>query len=440
MSVSPGHRGALDVYVPLVDWGARFEAIRAPLRVRVDLQTVNRGVATGLAQGQSLDIDKVRAEAEQALTTYLMRLIALTVLSGAALGLLVAFAIRSRVPRLRWTVSASIIVALGIGVALALLIPPRGEISNPQYYAHGPDIPRALEAVEAAQRTPGVLDQELDAQLVGLARLVVDPGRRQSLTGQPTITVASDLHNNTVALGVLERATGDGPLFFVGDLTDRGSPIETNLVRRVAHMGDPFVFVSGNHDSDYLSQELAKEGAIVLTRRGRLKADGTYGPVINKIAGLRVAGYDDPFERKSADSYADRFDNAPQPGMQETFLQWLRPLIGKVDAVMVHEPGLITTALQVLEDDPPQSPLVFFVGHTHKTGLEKDPGVTVLNGGSIGAGGTGNLGESTALSLARFVFTTEPSFQPLAADLVSIDPGTGNSEARREILEPETTR
>ena len=79
----------------------------------------------------------------------------------------------------------------------------------------------------------------------------------------------------------------------------------------------------------------------MLTRRGRLKADGTYGPVINKIAGLRVAGYDDPFERKSADSYADRFDNAPQPGMQETFLQWLRPLIGKVDVVMVHEPGLL---------------------------------------------------------------------------------------------------
>ena len=98
-----------------------------------------------------------------------------------------------------------------------------------------------------------MLDQELDAQLVGLARLVVEPGRRQSLAGQPTITVASDLHNNTVALGVLERATGDGPLFFVGDLTDRGSPLETNLVRRVAHMGDPFVFVSGNHDSDYLS-------------------------------------------------------------------------------------------------------------------------------------------------------------------------------------------
>ena len=51
--------------------------------------------------------------------------------------------------------------------------------------------------------------------------------------------------------------------------------------------------------------------------------------------------------------------------------------------------------------------------------------MTVVNGGSIGAGGTGNLTEPTSLSVARFVFTLAPSFQPLAADLVSIDPGTG---------------
>lgn len=440
MSVSPGHRGALDVYVPLVDWGARFEAIRAPIRLRVDLQTVNRRVATSLAEGKPLDVEQVRKEAEDALRTYLMRLIGLTVAAASALGLLVAFAIRSRVPRLRWTAPTAVLVAIGIGVAMVTLVPPRGEIADPQYYAHGPDIPRALEAVEAAQRTPGVLDQELDAQLVGLARLVIEPGRRQSLSGQPTITVASDLHNNTVALGVLERATDGGPLFFVGDLTDRGSPLETRLVSRIVHTGDPFVFVSGNHDSDYLKRELAAAGGIVLTQDGRLKPDGTYGPVINKIAGLRVAGYDDPFERRSAESFRDRFDNNPQPGMQEAFLQWLRPLIGKVDVVMVHEGALLSTALDVLKDDPPQSPLVFLIGHTHKTALDQRPGVTVINGGSIGAGGTGNLAESTELSLARFTFTTKPAFQPLAADLVSIDPGTGNSSARRAILEPETTR
>ena len=52
MSIDPGHKGALDVYVPLVDWGARFEAIRAPIRIRVDLQTIDRVTAPVAGGGQ----------------------------------------------------------------------------------------------------------------------------------------------------------------------------------------------------------------------------------------------------------------------------------------------------------------------------------------------------------------------------------------------------
>jgi predicted phosphodiesterase len=437
MSIDPGHKGALDLYVPLVDWGARFEAIRAPIRIRVDLQTIDRVVAQDLAEGQSLDVQQVRDEATDALANYLRKLIALVVAAALALGLLVAFAIRSRVPRLRWTSLLAIVTSLGIGAALVILIPPRGEISDPQYYAHGPDIPRALEAVEAARRTSGVLDQELDAQLVGLARLVVEPGRRRSLADQPVITVASDLHNNAVGLGVLERLSNGGPVFFVGDLTDRGSQLETKLVKRVARSGKPFVFVSGNHDSDYLSRALAGEGAVVLTREGRMREDGTTDHrLVHTIGGLRVAGYDDPYERRSAESFKDRYNAAPDPLEQDKFTGWLMPLIGKVDIVMVHEPALIEPALQVLRDQPPDKPLVFLVGHTHKADLGRQPGVTLVNGGSIGAGGTGNLTEKTSLGIARFVYTLEPAFQPLAADLVSIDPGTGSSSARRERLDP----
>ena len=153
-----------------------------------------------------------------------------------------------------------------------------------------------------------MLDQELDAQLVGLANLVIDPGRRQSLAGRPVITVASDLHNNPFGLDVLERTADGGPVFFVGDLTDRGSELETQLVRRAARSGKPFVFVSGNHDSDFLSRELAGQGAVVLTRNGRLNADGTFGPVIYRYNDLRIAGYDDPFERQSSEAFRDRYD------------------------------------------------------------------------------------------------------------------------------------
>jgi hypothetical protein len=224
-------------------------------------------------------------------------------------------------------------------------------------------------------------------------------------------------------------------VLFPGDLTDRGTPLETSVVRRVVRAGHPFVFITGNHDSDFLAGELAREGAIVLTRHGRLNPHGGYGPLVVNVDGLRVAGYDDPFERRSADSYRDRYDNAPDPVMQARFLAWVQPLVPKVDVFMVHEPALIAPALALLRRTPPDHPIVFVVGHTHVASLSRQPGVTVVNDGSVGAGGTGNLTEHTDLALARLVFARRPAFQPLAADLITIDPGTGSASARRTRLD-----
>jgi len=249
------------------------------------------------------------------------------------------------------------------------------------------------------------------------------------------ITVASDLHNNTFGLGVLERAANGGPVLFAGDLTDRGSPLETSVVRRTVRLGKPFVFVTGNHDSDFLAHELATAGAWVLTRNGRLMPDGSLGPKVVRVGGLRVAGYEDPFERRSADSFRDRYDNTPDPAQQQEFRDWFEPLRGKVDVVMVHEPALIAPLLEELRSHPPVRPLVFVVGHTHSAKLDRLPGVTVINGGSVGAGGTGNLAEHVDLGIAQLIYSIEPAFQPLAGDLVTIDPGTGSTTARRTRLD-----
>jgi predicted phosphodiesterase len=438
LSVSPGHRGSLDVYVPLVDWGARFPAMHLPARLRVDLRTVDRATVTRVAQGGAFDVHAVRREARQAIAGYLRGLILACTLAALALGLLVAFAIRSRSgPRLRWTSAIAVVTALAAGLAIFALFPPRGQIDRPQYYAHGADIPRALDAVDAAQRSTRVLDEELDAQLVGLARLVIDPANRAPVTNAPRITIASDLHNNVLTLPILERSAGGGPIFFPGDLTDRGSPLETRIARRVVNAGKPFVFVSGNHDSDTLERELARNGAIVLSQHGRLNPDGSRGEVVQDIAGIRVAGYDDPFVRQSSADYADRYRPTPTPAQQDDFTEFMRIVENKVDVIMVHEPQLIAPALQILKDDPPSHPIVFVVGHTHKADLKTQPGVTVINGGSVGAGGTGNLAETTPTSvgIARLAYSTEPRFAPLAADLVSINPGSGSATAQRVRLD-----
>lgn len=436
LSVDPFHDGALDLYVPLVDWGVRFDAVRFPARLHADVRAIDRRAVARVAQAGSLDLTVVRRDARDAIAGYLKALVAMVALASAALGLLVAFATRTRAgPRLRWSVLAALTTAAAWAIVLIVLLPPRGAIDRPQYYAFGPDIPQALSAVESVQRSTRALDEELDAQLVGLARLVIDPAQRTPLTGRPTVTIASDLHNNVLALSTLERAAGTGPVLFDGDLTDRGTPLETSLVRRIVKLGHPFVFVSGNHDSDSLQADLARRGATVLTEYGRLKADGTHGPVINDIAGLRIAGYSDPFERRSAQDFRDRYDRNVTPEMQERFLAWVRPLLGRVDVVMVHNPAMLEPTLAVLRDRPPSRPVVFVVGHTHKAAVDHFAGVSVVNGGSVGAGGTGNLTERTPIGLARLTYTIKPSFQPLAADLVSIDPGNGSATAQRRRLD-----
>jgi hypothetical protein len=178
-----------------------------------------------------------------------------------------------------------------------------------------------------------------------------------------------------------------------------------------------------------------KAGAIVLTRAGRLRADRSHGDLVVRVGGLRIAGYDDPFERSAAQNFADRYENNPSPAQQEAFRAWLVPLLGKVDLVMVHEPALIAPALAMLRAHPPPAPLVFAVGHTHIAAVQRQPNVTVIDDGSIGAGGFGNLAEHVNSALARLVYVTKPAFAPLAADIVTIDPGTGSASARRERLD-----
>jgi predicted phosphodiesterase len=198
------------------------------------------------------------------------------------------------------------------------------------------------------------------------------------------------------------------------------------------------VFVTGNHDSDALALRLARDGAIVLTEQGRLNADGTHGALVTEVDGLRVAGFADPAERRAANGFADRYQDPPPRAEQERFAAWLAQLRGAVDIVMVHQPALATLALQQLEDDPPAQPLLLLTGHTHRPRMDRQTNVTVLNGGSAGAGGTGNLTEGGDFGVARVIYASAPAFTPLAADLVAVDPGSGSATARRERLDVST--
>jgi predicted phosphodiesterase len=359
-------------------------------------------------------------------------------LAALAFGMLVALAVRGgRGPRLRVTLAAAGVTALAAAALLAVLLPPRSNVDSPQYYANGPEVPAALRTLESFGASAKTLDDEIDQQLVGIARLVTSPAGRAPVEQLPRITVASDLHNNVLALPALERAARGGPLFFVGDLTDKGSAIEQSLALRIVRAGAPLVFISGNHDSDVLERKLARAGAIVLTRDGRLGGDGTTdGSLFTRVRGLRVAGYDDPLKRLARDGYRDN-GAVPTTAEQEQFASWLQARRGAVDIVLVHAPALAQLAVDVLHNTPPTRPLVILEGHTHKSAIEHRGNLTILNAGSVGGGGTGNLTElSGNIGLARLTYSRLPAFAPAAADLIEIDPADGEARAQRVRLDP----
>lgn len=435
LNVDVGHPGALDLYVPLVDWGVRFPAVRLPVRVKIDVRAIDRTALASAAGGDVPAVQELRDEATDALSAYLRALIALMALASLAAGALVALALRSgHVAPLR----RLLVVAVG-GTALwtvlaIVLLPPRGDLDTPVYYANGPDIPVALQTLETLRRSGDVLGDELNAQLVGLARLVQSPGERSPLAEEgPRMVVASDLHNNVLALPTLERVAGGALVLFAGDLTDRGTPLESTVTRRIVTAGGRFVAVSGNHDSDASMRRLARSGAVVLTRRGRLLPGIGYGQRVVTVRGVRIAGYDSPNERRAADDYADR-GAAITPAQRTAFSVWLRRLLDArtIDVVMVHEPELAAEAVQELRREPRVRPPVVVTGHTHRQEVRDERGVLEVNGGTLGAGGTGNLAEpeADALGLAILRYETDP-FHVLAVDSVRIDPGTGSASAQR---------
>jgi predicted phosphodiesterase len=434
LSTDPGHAGALDIYVPLVDWGVRFDAVRLPVRLSLDLRSLNRTAVAEVARGRDPDVEALRGEAEDAIGSYIRRALLVSAIVALGMGILVALALRGRAAPLRLTLPAVGVGVLVAGLAIIFLLPPRGAIEDPEYYANGPDIPAALRAIDQATGTADTISQELNDQLVGLARLIAAPGAR-GVTGElPHLTLASDLHNNLLALPTLERAVRRGPLFFAGDLTSAGSPFEAALTRRVASIGDPFVFVTGNHDSDTLARRLADAGAIVLTRRGRLLPGGRLGAVVVNVEGLRVAGYDDPYTRRSRNGYRKR-GAEPTEAQRRAFAAWLRPLIGRVDVVMTHGSGLTELAVQELKEDPPARPLAILTGHTHVSALKTSENLVELNGGTVGGGGTGNLEKNQPFGLAVLVWARSRAFSPLLADIVEIDAVTGAAKAERRALD-----
>jgi predicted phosphodiesterase len=445
VEIAPARSGAVDVYVPIVDWGVRAAPFEAPLVMKLRFRSLDRDAArTALRSGSEAraSLALLRSDLAEAGRHALIRAALLTVAGGAVGGLLAGGLVGALRRKRRW---------IGYGAAVGTIVPAvvagaallqvqaidYGAFQRPTFYAQGRELPRLLSLSEELLTAGESYTESYEQALAGLANLVAFASNRDPIPGDTrSALVASDLHSNSLVLPVIEEYAQGQPIFFVGDFTLLGTSYERRLASEIARLGDPVVAVSGNHDSRPFMLALAEAGAIVLTRDGRLRPDGsTGGDSVVDVAGLKVAGYDDPLEGagetitgRPLELTGDAFNEAA-----EAFVAWFDGLEEKPDAVMVHQHGLAHALLASRPEDS-EAGLLILTGHDHEQHVEQRGSALLIDGGTVGAGGPFAIGEQP-VGLIELRLTADGRVR--AVDLIEVEPLSGEATAHRIV--PSTT-
>jgi predicted phosphodiesterase len=447
VKVVPATSGKVDVYVPVVDWGVRAEPYTAPIAVELEFRSLDRDAAlAALRTGGSADASLVGLEGElrDAVADGLRRAAALALL-GAALGGLLGGAVIAVFSRRRWLALGP---AAGVAVTFAAIVLVGAGVSRfdyaalqePTFYAHGEELPRLLEFSERVLAAGDGYDDSYGEAVEGLTRLIAVAGERDEERAplDRAVVVASDLHSNGLVLPALEGFTSGKPVFLVGDLTQRGTPYEEGIVPGIARLGSPVVAVSGNHDSRPLMLAAARAGVIVLTRSGRLLADGaTTGSPVVSVAGLRVAGWDDPAESANGTFEGSLLELKERALLdaERQFLDWFRALPERPDVVLVHRHSLAHGLLDLLAAEGGE-PVLVLTGHDHEQHVESEEAYVLVDGGSVGAGGAFGVGEEpSGFALVHL----DAEDRARAVDLVEVEPASGSASAHRVVITPPET-
>jgi hypothetical protein len=180
----------------------------------------------------------------------------------------------------------------------------------------------------------------------------------------------------------------------------------------------------------------------VLTRDGALRADGGHGAPVVDVAGLRVAGFDDPLEWHSPDPDNPRrifsFAELPDPEQaveraQRDLMRWYDRLPRRPDVVLVHQNGLAQWLAATLMDRGVTRPLTILTGHDHRQHVTTYGPVTVVDAGTVGASGIYGVGRDS-VGLGDLHFATTGDLE--AADLIAVEPVSGAAQAQRVVTVP----
>jgi predicted phosphodiesterase len=457
IAVEPALQGRIDAYVPLADWGVRARAFEGPLELRAEIRSIARNGVLKAATGDREVLERTRASLDDVAAQALLRALVAALAGALAIGLVAALAILAtgrRSPRLvggtvAGTVVAAAVIVGGGGVLARATFDAAAALERPSFYARGAELLQLLEAATKTQDRAARYTATAENGVRSFSRLLAEGGTAAGgfladTSNDRSAILASDLHNNTLAVDSLEAlAGGDRAVFFAGDFGHQGLEGEARLVApRLADLGPRVIAVSGNHDSALLMRRLADTGVTVLTGRGRLRPDGSVlGPPVIDVMGLKVAGAADPLEWQGSNpgdperilSFSERDDGDREfDAAVARLVTWFDGLPERPDVLLIHNTYMAADFARILQRRGTQPRLLVLSGHDHKQHVTRFGDVVVVDAGTVGAGGVLGVG-SQKVGLGELHFSEGSGLR--SVDLIQAEPLSGGAQAERVIVE-----
>jgi predicted phosphodiesterase len=393
---------------------------RAPLLVRLTLKSIDVPAVSELlatpARAGGLMV-KLREEMKASIWRYLLKLLALSALGGSG-GM---FLLRRKDAMSYLRAAAFGTLWVGVLGGFAYLTFDQTAFAHPEYHGALQYVPSVANYAQKALEDIGLVSEQVRLLAEGFRELSAALAQldfQYSLEESLRLLHVSDIHNHPAAYELVAQAATAfkvQAIIDTGDITDYGTPLEGELVRRLHKLPLPYYYVPGNHDTPSIIETL-KALPEVKILSGR--------PTI--IAGLRVVGLSDPAASRHTSQVGGDQERAAAARNLGRLVSHTNP---KPHLVAVHNPEL---AVQVWGKVP-----VVLAGHTHRPGVEVKKGTVLVNAGSTGAAGIRGLvgKEGTCYSVAVLYWKNwGEDYQLAAVDLIRIPVGRNGLILERRFL------
>lgn len=372
-SLIPSKKGLTEIMIPPVG-SISAQTHPLPIKIELILQNINIEMLQKLIMEAPLSSEltqSIKVDLQDIALVFVLHLFFLAGLGGMLGAVLVSG--KNIKLAIYGAIYGIILVILLVGVTF---ITYRAEnLRTPEYHGALKAAPWAIDLAEEAFQKFNELGEQMRIIAANLYNVFEQIDKIKPINEENDALLVlhvSDIHNNPAAHKFIEQIVESFPVDMVidtGDITDYGTPIESQLLTGLSDIKIPYLFIPGNHDSPQTIKDLSKYPQVQVLTGG-----------IVDVQGLRILTVADPASTTTAITMSDPNIIAETKAKLKSFWE-----------EAANKPNILAVHNYILAEELRGLVPVILFGHTHQYMIREETGSVLINAGTTGAAGLRGL-------------------------------------------------